>query len=365
MNSLHPTWIEIDLAAITNNCAHIIRETGTALLAVVKGDAYGHGAVEVSKAAVAGGVDWLGVARFGEARELRQSGIETPVLVLGMASPNEVDEAIAKNVTLTLHSVESMRLYSERARSANRTVRVHLKIDTGMGRLGILAGDCSLFTRQAVAAGGIVIDGMYSHLAMAEEQDKLNDIQYERFQLAVNAMEAAGLRPRWVHLANSGAAFSLPKTRLDMVRVGNVILGLRIRIGQALPEYYRPALTWKAQLASCRDLPPGWGVGYGQSYKTKGGEIIGVVPVGFGDGLRQIPGNQVLIDGQKAAVAGRLCLDQCMVQLQKHYPMGEEVVIIGKQGNSAIWVHDLAALYQISQVDFTTLIHKRVPRIYV
>lgn len=365
MKSSHPTWIEIDLGAITSNCANIIRETGTALLAIVKGDAYGHGAVEVSKAAVAGGASWLGVARFGEARELRLNGIETPVLVLGMVSAEEVDEAIARNVTLTMHSAESLQLYAARAKATNRSVRVHLKIDTGMGRLGVLTEEIVPFARQALTAGGILIDGMYSHLAMAEEQHPLNELQQRRFQMAVDAMEQAALRPRWVHLANSGAAFFLPQTRYDMVRVGNVVLGLRIRIDLALPNYYRPALTWKAQLASCRDLPEGWGVGYGQTYITKSNEIIGIVPVGFGDGLRRVPGNQVLIGGQKSSVVGRLCLDQSMVRLEKHYPMGEEVVIIGKQGNSALWVHDLAALYQISQVDFTTLIHRRVPRIYI
>jgi alanine racemase len=178
-------------------------------------------------------------------------------------------------------------------------------------------------------------------------------------------MEESGMRPRWVHLANSAAAFLLPRSRYDMIRVGNVVLGLRIRIDQPLPDGYRPALTWKVQLASSRRLPAGWTVGYGASYITPHEEIIGVIPVGYGDGLRRVPGNQIIIDGMKCPVVGRLCLDQMMVRLPHPYPMGEEVVIIGKQGNSSIWVHDLAALYQTSQVDVTTLIHKRVPRIYV
>ena len=159
MNSAYPTWIEIDLAAITNNCKHIIRETGTPLLAIVKGNAYGHGAVEVSRAAVAGGATWLGVARFCEARELRLNEIDTPLLVLGMVSAEEVDEAIARNVTLTLHSAESLQLYAARARAANRAVRVHLKLDTGMGRLGVLAEEIMPFTRQALSETGIVVDG--------------------------------------------------------------------------------------------------------------------------------------------------------------------------------------------------------------
>lgn len=365
MITTHPTWIEINLSAVASNCANIIRDTGTPLMAIVKGDAYGHGAVEVSRAAIAGGASWLGVARFGEARVLRQNGIDAPILVLGMITPNEVDEAIASNVTLTLHSLETLQLFSARARAAHQTVSAHLKVDTGMGRLGVFAEEIVSFARQAQAAGGIYIDGMYSHLAAAEVTHPLNELQYQRFDMAVRAMEESGLRPQWVHLANSAAAFYQPQSRYNMVRIGNVILGLRIRIDQPLPEYYLPVLRWKAQLASCRLLPAGWNVSYGANYITPHEELIGVIPVGYGDGLRGLPGNQIIIDGIKSPVVGRVCLDQLMVRLPHPYPMGEEIVIIGQQGDSSIWVHNLAALYQISQVDFTTLIHRRVPRIYI
>jgi len=366
MSASHPTWIEIDLNAITSNCRHILLDTGVALMAIVKGDAYGHGAVEVGRAAIKGGANWLGVARFGEARTLRESGIQSPILVLGMVTAEEVDEAIARNITLTLHSLESFQLYATRAREASQSVNVHLKVDTGMGRLGIFAEDIAPFARRVLAEGGIKLDGMFSHLAAGEEAEHpLNRVQIQRFQSAVNAMREAGLCPRWLHLANSAAAYYLPESRFNLVRVGNVVLGLRIRIDQPLPSHYKPALTWKARLASCRRLPAGWGVGYGQTYITPEEELIGVVPVGYGDGLRRIPGNQVLIGGKKCPVVGRLCLDQLMVRLSEAYPMGEEVVLVGRQREHSIWVHDLAALYQTSQVDVTTLIHQRVPRIYV
>jgi alanine racemase len=365
MTQTYPTWIEIDRSAIINNCAQVLRDTGTALMAIVKGDAYGHGAVEVSRAALQGGASWLGVARFGEARSLRQHGIHAPILVLGMATQDEVDEAIASDVTLTLHSMETLQLFSTRARAAGRVVPVHLKVDTGMGRLGVLAQDIVSFTRQAQAAGGIGINGLYSHLATADEQNPRNEIQCQRFEVAVHALEEAGLRPCWVHLANSAAAFFLPRSRYDMTRIGNVVLGLRIRIDQSLPGSYRPALTWKAQLASCRRLPAGSSVGYGAGYITAREEFIGVIPVGYGDGLRRLPGNQVIIGGIKCPVVGRLCLDQLMVRLPRPYPMGEQVVIVGEQGHSSIGVHDLAALYRTTQVDVTTLIHARVPRIYM
>jgi alanine racemase len=364
MKAPFPTWIEIDCGAVAENCARIIQDTGTPLMAVVKGDAYGYGAVEVSRAALSGGASWLGVARFGEARALRAAGIQAPILVLGMATEAEVDEAIASQVTLTLHSLETLQLFAARAGACQRPIRVHLKVDTGLGRLGVMAEDVVPLARQALGTGGILIDGMFSHLAAAEEQHPLNEIQQQRFAQAVNAMQEAGLRPTWIHLANSAAAFYIPQTRFNLVRSGNVVLGLRIRIDRPLPGGYRPALTWKAQLASCRLLPPGWGVGYGMTYVTGGEETIGVIPVGYGDGLRRVPGNQVLIGGKKVAVVGRLSLDQMMVRLPEAYPLGEEVVILGEQGSASIQVHDLAALYQISQVDLTTLIHARVPRIY-
>lgn len=365
MTPTHPTWIEINLSAVASNCAHIIHDTGTPLMAIVKGDAYGHGAVEVSRATIEGGASWLGVARFGEARVLRKNGIRAPILVLGMVTPDEVDEAIVNDVALTLHSSETLELFSARARAAGQSVSAHLKVDSGMGRLGIFAEEIISFTRQAQAAGGIHIDGIYSHLATAEDYDAFAETQCQRFDRAVRALDEAGLRPHWVHLANSAAAFYLPRSRYDMVRVGNVVLGLRIRVDQPLPNYYQPALTWKAQLASCRLLPAGWNVGYGADYITSHEELIGVIPVGYGDGLRRLSGSQIIIDGIKCPVVGRVCLDQLMVRLPRPYPMGEEVVIIGQQGNASQWVHDLAVLYGISQADFTTLIHSRVPRVYV
>ena len=333
-------------------------------MAIVKADAYGHGAVEVGKAALKGGASWLGVARYNEARILRQNGIRAPILVLGMVTAEEVDEAIADDVTLTLHSPETLELFSGRFNPDRKPVSVHLKVDSGMGRLGVFAEDILPLARQAQGTGIIHIDGIYSHLAAAEDENPLNEIQLQRFDRAVQSLESAGMRPRWVHVANSAAAFYLPHSRHDMVRVGNVVLGLRIRLDKPLPAYYRPALTWKARLAASRLLPAGWNVGYGTDYITTHDEVIGVVPAGFGDGLRRVPGNQVIIGGVKCPVVGRLCLDQMMIRLPHPYPMGEEVVIIGGQGASSQWVHDLAQLYKISQVDLTSLIHSRVPRIY-
>ncbi len=361
----YTTWLEIDTSAITHNCRTIIAELGVALMAIVKAEAYGHGAVQAGEASLNGGASWLGVARYPEARSLRRAGITAPVLVLGMVMPEEVDEAIANQVTLTIHDQASLELLAARSRQAQTTLNVHLKVDTGLGRLGVLPGEALLAARAIQAEPWLGLDGLYSHLTNAEEPaDPINRLQQERFAQAASSLQAVGMRPKWIHLANSAGGFYLPQARYDMARIGNVCLGLRIRVDTPLPDHYRPALRWKAHLAACRQLPAGWGVGYGQTYHTSGDELIGVVPAGFGDGLRRVPGNQVLIGGRRAPVVGRLSLDQMMVRLPQAFRPGEEVVIIGEQGDKSIWVHDLARLYQISQVDFTSLIHARVPRIY-
>jgi alanine racemase len=281
-----------------------------------------------------------------------------------MATGDEVDEAIAAGVTLTLHSGPALELFAARARAAGRPLDVHLKVDTGLGRLGVFAEEIVPFARQAVAAGGLHVDGMFSHLAAAEQADPLNELQMQRFRQAVRAMEEAGLRPRWVHLANSAGAFYLPDSRHDLVRAANVVLGIRIRIDRPLDPKYQPVLAWKARLASCRVLPPGWGVGYGQAFVAAREELVGVVPVGYGDGLRRVPGNQVLVGGERCPVLGMPCLDQLMVRLPRPFPEGEDVVIIGAQGGETIGFHDLAALYGTSQVDIATHLHQRVPRRY-
>jgi len=353
------------VAAVAQNCRHILRDTGTPLMAIVKGDAYGHGAVAVSRAALAGGAAWLGVARFGEALALRGAGIAAPILVLGMATADEADRAMAEDISLTLHSPETLALFSARARQGRRPLKVHLKLDTGMGRLGVLPEEVLAFAVQAKRQEGLCVEGVFSHLAAAEEEHPLNELQLRRFEGAVAALEAASLRPRWAHLANSAGAFFLPRSRFDLVRVGNVILGLRIRIDRPLPGHYRPALAWKARLASCRRLPGGWGVSYGQTYLTQGEDLIGVVPVGYGDGLRRVPGNTVLVGGHRCAVVGRLCLDQLMVRLPQPFPEGEEVVLVGRQHRETIAIHDLAALYGTTQVDVATHLHARVPRLSV
>src|SRR3990172_5090942 len=336
-------------------------------MAVVKANAYGFGAMEVARTALSAGASQLAVARFGEARVLREAGIVAPILVFGMVTPPEVDEAIAAGVTLTLHSFESAELVAQRARAVGREVQVHLKVDTGFGRLGVLPEEAINLGRQCQTVVGITVEGIYSHLAMADEapDHPVTRQQIERFSGVLDGLQAAGLRPRWAHLGNSAAAFGLPAARFDMVRVGTALLGMKPFYFQPFPAELQRVIGWKTQVASCRLLPAGWGVSYGHEYVTAGPEWIATLPVGYGDGFRRLGGNQVLIEGQRAPVVGRVCNDMCMVRLPHAIPAGSEVVLIGRQGSEEITTDELIDRWHTSQADIVSSINTRVPREYL
>jgi len=367
LSSPHPTWVEIDLHAVADNTRAVLGVAGVPLMAVVKANAYGFGAVEVAQTALSAGASQLAVARFGEARVLREAGIVAPILVFGMVTPPEVDEAIAAGVTLTLHSFESAELFAQRARAVGREARVHLKVDTGFGRLGVLPEEVNNLARECNKVGGIAVDGFYSHLAMADEapDHPVTRQQIERFSGVLDGLQAIGLRPKWAHLGNSAAAFGLPAARFDLVRVGTALLGMKPFYFQPFPDVLRRVISWKAQIASCRLLPPGWGVSYGHEYVTRGAEWIATLPVGYGDGFRRLPGNQVLVEGQRVPVVGRVCNDMCMVRLPHEVPVGSEVVLIGKQGGQEITTDELIDRWHTSQADIVSSINTRVPREYL
>ncbi len=362
-----PTWLEISLPAVAENTRTLLKMTATPLMAVVKADAYGFGAPEVARAALSAGASWLAVARFSEAEALRRAGIAAPVLVFGGVLPDEVDQAMYQDVTLTLHSFESAELYAQRASMLGREVRVHLKVDTGMGRFGVFAEEVPALARRASATGGIRIDGIYSHLSLVDSapDDELTPLQLLRFQQALEGLRAGGVEPRWIHCSNSAAALGCPAARFNLVRAGSALLGIRPFYYLPFPEEFQRVLTWKARLASCKRLPAGWGVGYGQAYVTQTDEWIGVAPVGYGDGFRRAPFNEALIDGRRVPVVGKVCSDMAMLKLPEPYPEGTEVVVLGDQGKERIQIEDLAERWGVSQAAVTAGIMARVPRVYI
>ncbi|MEP7357131.1 MAG: alanine racemase [Anaerolineales bacterium] len=366
-----PTWLEIDLNAIRTNVRHLRHLAGTAgLLAVVKANAYGHGAVAVSRAAAEAGAAWLGVARAGEGLELRAAGLALPILVMGYTPPAAAAEAIANDLTLTVYDLEIAAAYAAAAREQGRTARVHVKLDSGMGRLGIAAEDGLAFVRALSALPGLSLDGLFTHFAGSDLADQSSTLkQLERLDAALAALTAVGLRPPRVHAANSGAVLRRPEARYDLVRSGILLYGLDPSDEVPRPAGFEPALTWKATLAQVKTLPPGHGVSYGAEYVTTETETVAVLPVGYADGFRRVPKriNSVLIAGQRAPVRGRVCMDQIVVGVS-HLPgvrVGDEAVLVGRQGSETISAEMLAQRWGTINYDVTSGILARVERRYL
>jgi alanine racemase len=268
---------------------------------------------------------------------------------------------------LTLTGFEAATLFSARAKACGGRVRVHVKVDTGMGRFGVLAEEVYALVDHVKALGGIDVDGIYSHFAMIDSvpDHPLTGLQMNRFSRAADALESTGIHVRWKHCSNSAAVFGFPASNFTMVRAGSALLGIRPFYYLPFPNELRRVISWKAQLASCKQLPAGWGVGYGQDYSVQKDDWIGVIPVGYGDGFRRCKKNEVLLGGARVPVVGRVCVDLAMIRSGQNYPMGSEVVLMGSQGAESIFTEDLAERWGTSQADVTANINARVPRVYI
>jgi alanine racemase len=361
------TWIEVNLSAIESNVRAARVIAGVPLMAVVKANGYGHGAVEVSRAALSAGAAWLAVSCAEEGLALREAGITAPILVLGLVTAQEADEAIAADLSLTTYSREAAQLYSERDSAMGRSINVHLKIDTGMGRLGTLPGEDTLaFARTVAAMPNVHIEGLFTHFACADETDRsITEKQLAKFQSTLDAVQAAGIRPAWIHACNSAGTLAFPEARYNLVRTGVAVYGVHPSSVVALPDSFRPSLSWKARLVSCKVLPPDWGVSYGMTYRTTSDETVGVVPVGYADGWRRSRPNIVLLHGRRTPVIGRVCMDQCMVSLPEGASLGTEVVLIGRQGEEEIRAEEVAERWGTINYEVITGISARMPRVYV
>lgn len=367
MQNSAPTWLEIDHDAIAHNTGYVQSLIKMPLMAVVKANAYGHGSVAVARTVLSAGVSSLAVARFNEAMELRDAGITAPILVLGMLTPEEVDAALQHEIALTMYGKEIADIYAQRASAAGRSVDVHMKIDTGLGRLGVFAEDAAALGKYAQSLGRINIKGVFTHLSIVEddEKDPLTNLQMDRLEMAVAGLESSGIHPQWVHSSNSASLISHPRSRYDLVRAGAILLGINPFYYKSIPAELKPALTWKTSLISCREMPEGWGIGYVGRYRAKKGEWIGTLALGYGDGFLRLPDNEVLIRGKRVKIVGTECLDMCMVHLDEPLPVGEEVVVLGRQGDQEIRIEDVANRWNMTFSSIASGIARRVPRIAV
>lgn len=362
------TWVEIDQGAIAHNVRRLrsMLDDKVALMAVVKADAYGHGAVATSITALANGAQMLGVASLEEAMELRDAGIEAPILVLSYTPIYAVRQAIRQGITLTLYDLDMARAYNRAAREVGEPLRVHIKIDTGMGRMGVLPSEAIPFFRHLINLQHLDIEGIFTHFSMADEDQDYTLEQLKLFKSIVNPLRASGFQFRYIHAANSAAMLTIKDSHLDMVRIGVALLGESPSDVVPIPDGFRRAMTWKTVIAQVKTLPPGHPVGYGQSYRTSGHERIAVIPVGYSHGFRRKPHNwgQVLVHGQFAPIVGRVSMEKTTINVS-HIPdvtIGDEVVLLGRQGDNTITPDDVAARLGTNNYEVITTILARVPR---
>ncbi|GCE17890.1 hypothetical protein KDK_16900 [Dictyobacter kobayashii] len=292
-----PTWVEIDLNAIGSNTRHIASMVGpqTQVLVALKADAYGHGALKVARTVLQNGASMLGVATVSEALPLREAHINAPILVFGYVPRWQMREALRLGVSVTIYSKEEAQALSQAAQALDKTVKVHVKVDTGMGRLGIRFEELPAIielVREAGQLSGLELEGLYTHFAQADAEDQSHvRLQLARFQEVLQALEAEGLRPPIVHAANSAATLTIPEARFDMVRPGIAIYGLDPSPYVRLPEGFRAALSFKTQVSQVKWVPAGEGISYGSTYVTERPTRIAVLPVGYADGFRRSPQN--------------------------------------------------------------------------
>ena len=359
------TWAEIDPGALRHNAAAVRAQVGAGvqLMAVVKANAYGHGTGHVVRA-LAGRVEMFGVANVREAVEVREHATDAPVFILGPALPEERAEIVARRFLPAISSVGEARAYA--ALAGAEPLAVHLKIDTGMGRTGFWESDAVAAAREILALGGLRITGIASHLPVADEDDDFTREQLARFYATVAELRALGLGQPVVHVENSAGLIGFPAQAGDMVRAGLMLYGSAPR-----PEFQprlRPAMTWKTRIALLRTAPAGHGISYGRTFKTTQPTRIATLAVGYADGYRRHlsgRGAQVLIGGRRCPVLGRVTMDQIVADVSAlpAVEVGDEVVLMGRQGAEEIPASELAAKAGTIAWEIFTGIGWRVDRV--
>lgn len=369
----YPTHLIVDLSAIRHN-VRVMRACageGVALLAVVKANAYGHGTVPAARAALQAGAAWCGVSSVPEGIALREAGITAPVLVMGYTPASLARAAIQFDLRVNLFDVNVARGFSQAAVDLQQPCRAHIKIDTGMGRLGPLPCDAGEVIDGITALPGIEVEGLFTHLRSSE-----SDPEFSREQIRLFRQVAHGRDMKWLHACNSAGTMMNPEGRFNLVRPGLSLYGMSPFAPNApLPEardvvaQLKPAMKWVTRIASIKTLPDGHGVGYNARYRCEGERRIAALPVGYGDGYRRTPHNagEMLVRGRRAPIRGNVCMDQCMIDVTDipEAQFDDEVVLLGAQGNDCITADEIAQRIGSVNYEVTTALPARPARVYV
>jgi alanine racemase len=369
-------WAEVDCGAIADNVRELKRRAGSAeVMAVVKADGYGHGIVESARAAVAGGATYLGVAQLAEALALRATGVQTPILSWLYVPGADFAGAIAHRIDISASSTWSLEAIAEAARQVGTTARVHLKVDTGLGRNGAWGQDWAELIRRAArldAEHAVDVVGIWSHFVYADAPEHPTvRAQQERFVEAVGELEREGVTPTLRHLANSAATLTNPSAQFDMVRPGVAVYGLSPVPQIGGPPHFglTEAMTVRARLALVKDAPAGQGISYGHEYTTSRATRLGLVPLGYADGIPRNGTNvgPAQVAAQRLTVAGRVCMDQFVLDLGPDSPAapGDDLVVVGREARGEPTAQDWAAATGTINYEIVTRIGARVPRVHL
>lgn len=368
------TWAEVDLDAIAHNMREIRRITdkNAQIMAVVKADAYGHGFMETAKTLLENGADRLAVAVLQEGKQLRSRGVTVPILILGASGPEDAEDLINFDITPNVFDYEFAKALSYEAEKKEKVTKIHIKLDTGMSRIGFVVddGDHEEIVDEIIKVSKlpyIEIEGIFSHFSTSDEENReYTELQFKRFMQVVDALEQRGLHIPIKHICNSAGIMMYPEMHLDMVRPGVILYGMypsdevdKTRLNLI------PAMTLKSRITLVKDVEPGRGVSYGKEYITDRTTKIATVPIGYADGyLRKIAKKgRMLVHGVKVPIIGRICMDQCMIDVTNVHNIdkGDEAVIFGKEG---ITIDDVAEWLETINYEVACVIGKRIPRIY-
>ncbi|MFH1995431.1 MAG: alanine racemase, partial [Candidatus Omnitrophota bacterium] len=365
-----PTWAEVNLKALHYNINELRKIVGktVAVMVVVKGNAYGHGLIEVSRALRDARVDYLGVATVDEAIRLREKKVNIPVLILGSVLAEEAEEAAKRDITLTLCNEELLSIIRDIAKRRKIKIKVHIKVDTGMGRIGVWHEEAVDFIKRVHAEKSIIVEGVYTHFSSAGRDNFFTQYQMDSFNNLIHELESKDISIKYKHAANSIATVDLSSSYLNLVRPGIIVFGIYPKRNFERLIDLKPALSLKTKIVFLKDTPPGRSISYGRTYITQRHTKIATLPIGYADGYGRILSNkaEVLIRGQRAPVVGKVTMDQTMVDVGRvrGVKVGDEVVLIGKQGDQVIRTEKLARLAGTIPYEVLCSISNRVPRSY-
>ena len=369
-------WAEVDLGALRENLAWIRHRVGPGvrILTVVKADAYGHGLKQIAALLMQSGTDVFGVANLAEAQAIRSVGKGWPILMLGASLPDEVESALRDDVMPTISTLEEARAFSQAAVRLGKTARLHIKVDTGMGRLGATPREAPKLVQAARGLPGVEIRGLYTHYSSVEDDAEFSRLQRTRFHRLLKALPKGGRNFEFLHANNSGGLLLEQSTFLNTVRPGLLVYGVvppgrRPMRGSTLKDHLRPALSWKCRVSLVKEIPAGTALSYARTFVARRPMRVATLTAGYGDGFLRSGSNRarVLVRGRPCPVLGRITMDQMIVDVSAlpEVRAGEEVVLIGRQGEEAITATQLAGWCGTVPWEVLTNITYRVPRFYL